>query len=65
MTLSYPSQSEPGDLTSLDWTQDGSLLAIGSYDAILRVCSTSGELYFSHTQHEVGQRGDLSVPLLD
>ncbi|KZT74970.1 WD40 repeat-like protein [Daedalea quercina L-15889] len=52
MTLSYPSQSEPGDLTSLDWTQDGSLLAIGSYDAILRVCSTSGELYFSHTQHE-------------
>ncbi|EPT01568.1 hypothetical protein FOMPIDRAFT_1036248 [Fomitopsis schrenkii] len=54
MTLSYPSQSEPGDLTSLDWTQDGSLLAIGSYDAILRVCSTSGELYFSHTQHEKG-----------
>ncbi|KAH9937343.1 WD40 repeat-like protein [Fomitopsis serialis] len=52
MTLSCPSQSEQGDLTSLDWTQDGSLLAIGSYDAILRVCSTSGELYFSHTQHE-------------
>ncbi|PCH34026.1 WD40 repeat-like protein [Wolfiporia cocos MD-104 SS10] len=54
MTLSYPSQSEQGDLTSLDWTRDGSLLAIGSYDAILRVCTASGELYFSHTQHEKG-----------
>ncbi|CCL98106.1 uncharacterized protein FIBRA_00100 [Fibroporia radiculosa] len=52
MTLAYPSKSEQGDLTSLDWTRDGSLLAIGSYDAILRVCTTSGELYFSHTQHE-------------
>ncbi|KZT02500.1 WD40 repeat-like protein [Laetiporus sulphureus 93-53] len=52
MTLAYPSKSEQGDLTSLDWTRDGSLLAIGSYDAILRVCTASGELYFSHTQHE-------------
>lgn len=52
ITLAYPSKSEQGDLTSLDWTQDGSLLAIGSYDAILRVCTAGGELYFSHTQHE-------------
>lgn len=54
LTLACSSKSEQGDLTSLDWTQDGSLLAIGSYDAILRVCTAGGELYFSHTQHEVG-----------
>ncbi|KAJ7741048.1 WD40 repeat-like protein [Mycena metata] len=41
-----------GDLTSLHWNTEGTLIAIGSYDSILRVCTASGELYFSHTQHK-------------
>ena len=54
LKISYFSKPDQGDLTSLDWNFDGSLLAIGSYDSILRVVTTSGELYFSHSQHEVG-----------
>ena len=49
------------DLTSLGWNYDGSLVAAGSYDAILRVCDASGQLYFSETMHKVG----LSSLLLD
>lgn len=51
--LAYFAREDAGDLTSLDWNFDGSLLAIGSYDSILRICTPSGELYFSHRQHEV------------
>ena len=54
VTLSYTSHGKVGDLTSCDWTPDGALLAIGSYDSVLRVCHASGELYFQHEQHEVG-----------
>ena len=54
LKISHFSKSEKGDLTSLDWNFDGSLLAIGSYDSILRVVTPSGELYFWHSQHEVG-----------
>lgn len=43
-----------GDLTSLDWNSDGTLLAIGSYDSILRVCTNTGSIYFTHPQHQVG-----------
>ncbi|KIM47604.1 hypothetical protein M413DRAFT_204575 [Hebeloma cylindrosporum] len=41
-----------GDLTSLDWSSDGTLLAIGSYDSILRVCTNTGSIYFTHPQHQ-------------
>ncbi|KAI0066419.1 WD40 repeat-like protein [Artomyces pyxidatus] len=49
-TLKYAPR-EDGDLTSLDWNHDGTLLAIGSYDAVLRVCDASGEMYFSDSTH--------------
>ena len=51
--LVYLPKSDQGDLTSLDWNPDGSLLAAGSYDAILRVCDASGKLYYSYEQHKV------------
>jgi transducin (beta)-like 1 len=54
LKVAYFAKAEQGDLTSLDWNFDGSLLAIGSYDSILRIVTTSGKLYFSHRQHEVG-----------
>ena len=53
LTLAHLPKPDQADLTSLDWNHDGSLLAIGSYDAILRVCTSSCELYFAHEQHKV------------
>jgi transducin (beta)-like 1 len=55
LVIDYFSKPEQADLTSLHWNSDGSLLAIGSYDAVLRVCSTSGTLYFSNPQHSVSK----------
>ncbi|KAF8203915.1 WD40 repeat-like protein [Pholiota molesta] len=52
VALENVSKVSQGDLTSLDWNSDGTLLAIGSYDSILRVCTSSGALYFSHPQHQ-------------
>ncbi|KAF9469758.1 WD40-repeat-containing domain protein [Collybia nuda] len=51
-TLDYFSKDEQGDLTSLHWNSEGTLIAIGSYDSVLRICTSSGELYFQHPQHQ-------------
>ena len=65
LTCAYPPKEEQGDLTSLDWSSDGSLLAIGCYDSVLRICDTDGKLYFMHTQHDVSLiLSTLSHPLL-
>lgn len=53
LVIDYFARPEQGDLTSLHWNADGSLLAVGSYDAVLRICSASGGLYFSNPQHSV------------
>ncbi|KAG6851329.1 hypothetical protein H0H93_005727 [Arthromyces matolae] len=50
-TVTYFSRPDQADLTSLNWNADGTLVAIGSYDSILRICTSKGELYFSHSQH--------------
>ncbi|KAJ7201372.1 WD40 repeat-like protein [Mycena pura] len=50
--LEHFGSADQGDLTSLHWNALGTLVAIGSYDTILRVCTVTGELYFSHTQHQ-------------
>ncbi|KAF7307468.1 hypothetical protein MIND_00541200 [Mycena indigotica] len=42
----------PGDLTNIEWNHDGSLVAIGSYDTVLRIFTITGDLYMSHTQHK-------------
>ncbi|KAJ6558241.1 WD40 repeat-like protein [Mycena capillaripes] len=44
--------TEDVDLTALHWNAEGTLIAIGSYDPVLRVCTASGDLYFSHKQHQ-------------
>ncbi|KAJ7242580.1 WD40-repeat-containing domain protein [Mycena haematopus] len=44
--------SDQGDLTALHWNVEGTLVAVGSYDSVLRICTVSGELYFEHTQHQ-------------
>lgn len=45
-------KADQGDLTSLSWSPDGKLLAVGSYDKVFRIITVEGELYFSHAQHE-------------
>ena len=52
-TVTYMRKEESGDMTSLDWNHDGSLLAIGCYDSMLRVCTLSGEIVFAAVRHEV------------
>ena len=54
LVLENFSKSPQGDLTSLHWNSEGTLLAIGSYDSVLRICTNKGTLYFSHPQHQVG-----------
>ncbi|KAK7063722.1 F-box-like/WD repeat-containing protein TBL1Y [Favolaschia claudopus] len=46
------SDNQQGDLTALHWNPDGTLIAVGSYDSVLRVCTAEGELYFTSTQHQ-------------
>ena len=55
IALENASRAQQKDLTSLDWNSDGTLLALGSYDSILRVCTNQGSNYFSHPQHQVGE----------
>ncbi|KAF7347355.1 F-box-like/WD repeat-containing protein TBL1Y [Mycena venus] len=50
--LEHFGNSDQGDLTALHWNAEGTLIAIGSYDTVLRVCTASGDLYFQHTQHQ-------------
>ncbi|KII94043.1 hypothetical protein PLICRDRAFT_36273 [Plicaturopsis crispa FD-325 SS-3] len=45
-------QGQDADITALNWNPKGTLLAIGSYDAALRVCSLTGQTYFTGTEHE-------------
>lgn len=51
--LEHVSKPGQGDLTSLEWNPEGTLLAIGSYNSILRVCTLEGSIYFTHNQHQV------------
>ncbi|KAJ7603123.1 WD40 repeat-like protein [Roridomyces roridus] len=50
--LEHFGAADQGDLTALHWNNEGNLVAIGSYDTVLRVCTVEGDLYFSHTQHQ-------------
>ncbi|KAL0579172.1 hypothetical protein V5O48_002853 [Marasmius crinis-equi] len=57
-----PSPSEPvtnkfstslsSDLTCLCWNSQGTLLAVASYDSILRICDASGNLVHQFTDHK-------------
>lgn len=54
LTFAHLNNSDQGDLTSLDWNPDGTLLAAGSYDTYLRVCDASGKLYFAESMQKKG-----------
>eukprot|EP00051_Salpingoeca_urceolata_P010043 m.122353 g.122353 ORF g.122353 m.122353 type:complete len:486 (-) comp16559_c0_seq2:1189-2646(-) len=46
-----PEGEESRDVTALDWNNDGSLLATGSYDGAARIWTRSGELQSRLTGH--------------
>lgn len=51
-TLAHLSEGqEERDITSIDWSPDGSLLATGSYDGFLRVWKSSGEPHATLSGH--------------
>ncbi|KAI0029534.1 WD40-repeat-containing domain protein [Vararia minispora EC-137] len=41
-----------GDVTALDWHPDGETLAVGSYDAKLRIINSMGELQMTDASHQ-------------
>ncbi|KAG8219619.1 WD40-repeat-containing domain protein [Butyriboletus roseoflavus] len=52
LTLSNLATSSQADLTSIDWSPDGLLVAIGSYDAILRIYTSTGKVYLTDDHHK-------------
>ncbi|GJE85862.1 WD40 repeat-like protein [Phanerochaete sordida] len=54
LTFVHRVDVEQGDLTSLDWSPDGKLLAAGSYDTYLRICDSSGQLYLAESMQKKG-----------
>lgn len=51
----FKTEAEQADLTALDWNPEGTLLAVASYDSVLRILTDKGELYFAHPQHQVSR----------
>jgi transducin (beta)-like 1 len=46
------SKEDMCDLTAIDWSPDGLLLAVASYDSIMRILTASGELYMTDPVHK-------------
>ncbi len=41
------------DITSLDWNPQGTLVAVGGFDSIVRIWTKSGDEYMTNPQHRV------------
>jgi transducin (beta)-like 1 len=52
------STAEMADLTAIDWSPDGQLLAVASYDSVMRILTVSGEVYMTNPQHKVSTRSE-------
>jgi WD40 repeat protein len=57
LTFSYFPGGHQRDITCLDWSSDGKLVATGAIDGRLRLCTASAELYMENGQHPVGIYG--------
>jgi hypothetical protein len=47
------STSEMPDTTALDWSADGALLSVATYDNVLHVLTANGGEYMAHDMHKV------------
>jgi hypothetical protein len=52
-------------MTALNWNPEGTLLAIGSYDTVLRILTSQGASYFTHYQHRVRMLLEISFRFTD
>ncbi|GJJ09618.1 hypothetical protein Clacol_003841 [Clathrus columnatus] len=51
LLLSHTKEFDQPDITSLDWSPDGNLLATGSSDSALRIWNRDGNAYMIQTRH--------------
>jgi WD40 repeat protein len=54
LVFSYFPGEHQRDITCLDWSPDGKLVATGAIDGRLRLCTPSAELYMETAQQPVG-----------
>ena len=61
LTFSYFPGEDQREITCLDWSPDGKLVATGAIDGRLRLCTASAELYLENAHHPVGIRHKKGV----
>jgi WD40 repeat protein len=61
MNQAVPPSDEQGDVTSIEWNQDGTLLASGCFDGTVRIWSVEGTVLLHERQHSVSCR--MYLPL--
>lgn len=63
ITIDNHQKDVQGDLTALNWDREGKLVAVGSYDSVLRILTSEGNIYFTHYQHRVRPLSDMLLML--
>ncbi|RPD55852.1 WD40 repeat-like protein [Lentinus tigrinus ALCF2SS1-6] len=54
IVCAYAAKGDDRDLTSITWSPDGTLVAVGCYDCILRIYDAQGKGYLVQQQQEKG-----------
>ncbi len=65
IVCAYAAVGDDRDLTSITWSPDGTLVAVGCYDCILRIYDAQGKGYFVQQQQEVGPFRSVTRLLTD
>lgn len=55
--------TDQSDVTSMDWNPQGTLLATGSYDSVLRIWTLEGEIYLKQEDTKVRSFSRTLSPL--
>lgn len=53
LRIQAKSETEGTDITSLAWNPQGTLVAVGGFDSVLRIWTKSGDEYMTNPQHRV------------
>lgn len=57
--------TDQSDVTSMDWNPQGTLLATGSYDSVLRIWQLDGEIYLRQEEANVRSLSSGFTPLVN
>ena len=55
LVLDLMPKSQRMDIVAFDWSPDGKLLAVGCFDSIVRVWTSTGDEYMIKCQHKVNR----------